>query len=78
MAEEVAGIHTPPLQLTKINQGMYVTKTHFTLQCIILLALFCFYVVYKYGVFCVFDKSPRWERIKIMKFLHVVLFLSSL
>ena len=47
MAEVVSGIHRPPLQLTNIDQGMYVTKTHFTLQCIILLALFCFYVVYK-------------------------------
>ena len=55
MAIVVAGIHTPPLQLTKIDQGMYVTKNHFTLQCIILLALFCFYVVYKYGVFYMFD-----------------------
>ena len=36
MAEAVLGIHTPPLQLTNIDQGMYVTKTHFTLQCIIL------------------------------------------
>ena len=45
MAEMVAGIHTTLLQLTKIDQGMYVIKTHFTLQCIILLALFCFYVV---------------------------------
>ena len=59
MAETVPGIHTPPLQLTNIDQGMYVTKTDFTLECIILLALFCFYVVYKYGIFYVFDKSPK-------------------
>ena len=55
MVEVVAGIHTTPLQLTKIDQGMYVIKTHFTLQCIIFLALFCFYVVYKYDAFFVFD-----------------------
>ena len=55
MAEVVAGIHTTLLQLTKIDQGMYVIKTHFTLQCIIFLALFCFYVVYKYGAFYMFD-----------------------
>ena len=59
MAEAVPGIHTPPLQLTNIDQGMYVIKTHFTLQYIILLALFCFYVVYKYGISYMFDKSPK-------------------
>ena len=62
MVEVVAGIQTPPLQLTITDQGMYVTKTHFTLQFIIFLTMFCLYIIYNYGVFHLYDKSPKWEK----------------
>lgn len=49
-------IQTPLLQLIMTDQGML--QNLISLQCIILL-LFCLYLVYKYGAFHLFAKSPR-------------------